>query len=76
MKRIAVKRRPNFGARVRETDFQFYEVDGETYWDESAYYAFSLQEVEANLEAPANELAALCLEAAGHIVTDERASSG
>jgi glutathionylspermidine synthase len=72
VRRIAVKPHPNLDARVRETDFRFHEIDGETYWDESAYYAFSLQEIETGLEAPANELAALCLEAAGRIVTDER----
>jgi glutathionylspermidine synthase len=72
VKRIAVRCRPNLDARVRETDFRFHEIDGETYWDESGYYAFSLQEIENDLEAPTGELAALCLEAAGRIVTDER----
>ncbi|WP_326785934.1 glutathionylspermidine synthase family protein [Streptomyces sp. NBC_00151] len=37
------------------------------YWDESAYYAFSLPEVEA-LEEVVEELHAMCLTAAGHIV--------
>ncbi|MET9408332.1 glutathionylspermidine synthase family protein [Streptomyces sp. NPDC002935] len=37
------------------------------YWDESAYYAFSLPEVEA-LEEVVEELHAMCLAAAGHIV--------
>ncbi|MER5947349.1 glutathionylspermidine synthase family protein [Streptomyces sp. NPDC001904] len=37
------------------------------YWDESAYYEFSLPEVEA-LEEVVEELHAMCLAAAGHIV--------
>ncbi|MFF3408475.1 glutathionylspermidine synthase family protein [Streptomyces sp. NPDC002742] len=41
------------------------------YWDESAYYAFSLPEVEA-LEEVVEELHAMCLTAAGHIVERER----
>ncbi|GHF48094.1 putative glutathionylspermidine synthase [Streptomyces mashuensis] len=41
------------------------------YWDESAYYAFSLPEVEA-LEEVVAELHAMCLEAAGHIVEENR----
>ncbi|WP_327353936.1 glutathionylspermidine synthase family protein [Streptomyces sp. NBC_01304] len=41
------------------------------YWDESAYYEFSLPEVEA-LEEVVEELHAMCLAAAGHIVAADR----
>ncbi|MCZ2527429.1 glutathionylspermidine synthase family protein [Streptomyces sp. HB2AG] len=41
------------------------------YWDESAYYVFSLPEVEA-LEEVVEELHAMCLAAAGHIVETGR----
>ena len=41
------------------------------YWDESAYYVFSLDEVEA-LEETVEELHAMCLAAAGHIVAEDR----
>ncbi|MER7347021.1 glutathionylspermidine synthase family protein [Streptomyces aurantiacus] len=41
------------------------------YWDESAYYVFSLPEVEA-LEEVVEELHAMCLAAAGHIVRQDR----
>ncbi|GHD51904.1 putative glutathionylspermidine synthase [Streptomyces mirabilis] len=41
------------------------------YWDESAYYAFSLPEVEA-LEEVVEELHRMCLAAAEHIVTENR----
>jgi glutathionylspermidine synthase len=41
------------------------------YWDESAYYVFSLAEVEA-LEEVVEELHTMCLTAAEHIVTEHR----
>ncbi|QIB44003.1 glutathionylspermidine synthase family protein [Streptomyces aureoverticillatus] len=41
------------------------------YWDESAYYVFSLPEVEA-LEDVVEELHAMCLTAADHIVREGR----
>ncbi|GGJ20450.1 glutathionylspermidine synthase family protein [Streptomyces brasiliensis] len=41
------------------------------YWDESAYYAFTLDEVEA-LELVVEELHRMCLAAAEHIVTEGR----
>ncbi|MFF3894842.1 glutathionylspermidine synthase family protein [Streptomyces sp. NPDC001812] len=41
------------------------------YWDESAYYVFGLDEVEA-LEEVVEELHRMCLAAAGHIVTADR----
>ncbi|MFE0105218.1 glutathionylspermidine synthase family protein [Streptomyces sp. NPDC059009] len=41
------------------------------YWDESAYYVFSLPEVEA-LEEVVEELHAMCLAAAEHLVARDR----
>jgi glutathionylspermidine synthase len=41
------------------------------YWDESAYYEFTLPEVEA-LETSVEELHAMCLGAAAHIVEHDR----
>ncbi|MFJ9925861.1 MULTISPECIES: glutathionylspermidine synthase family protein [Streptomyces] len=41
------------------------------YWDESAYYVFSLAEIEA-LEETVAELHAMCLAAAGHMVAHGR----
>lgn len=41
------------------------------YWDESAYYVFGLEEVEA-LEETVAELHRMCLAAAAHIVAEDR----
>lgn len=43
------------------------------YWDESAYYSFTLPEVEA-LEEVVEELHGMCLAAAAHIVEQDRFS--
>jgi glutathionylspermidine synthase len=32
--------------------FTFHYMDGELYWDESACYAFTMEEVERDLEEP------------------------
>ena len=49
MRRVAIKPRDNLAARASELGFDFLEFDGEPYWDESAYYAFTLAEIEDGL---------------------------
>jgi glutathionylspermidine synthase len=71
MRRVPIAPRTNLEARATELGFTFHARDGEIYWDESAYYEFSLEEIERDLEAPSHELAALCLELAGRICNDE-----
>jgi glutathionylspermidine synthase len=71
MRRIQTQPRPNLEARATETGFTFHAPDGAVYWDERAYYAFTLAQIERDLEAPSNELASLCLELAGRICGDE-----
>jgi glutathionylspermidine synthase len=71
MHRIATRQRANLDARIAEYGFTFHAAEGEPYWDESAYYAFTLDEIERDLEAPAKELAALCLDLVGRIYADE-----
>ncbi|HEX2727329.1 MAG TPA: glutathionylspermidine synthase family protein, partial [Beijerinckiaceae bacterium] len=46
-------------------------MKGEAYWDESAYYAFTLAQIEQDLEEPSRELHALCLELVSRAVRDE-----
>lgn len=72
MHRIRVQPRGNLDARVAETGFEIATVDGEVYWDESAYYGFTLAEIENDIEGPTAELAAMCLELAGRAVRDQR----
>ncbi len=72
MRRIAITPRANLDARAKEYGFSFHAQGDQIYWDESAYYAFTLEEIERDLEAPSNELASMCLELAGRICADER----
>jgi glutathionylspermidine synthase len=72
MKRISIRPRHNFEARAQETGFDFHATDGAVYWDESACYAFTLEQIEEHLEAPSQELAALCLDLVGRVAGDER----
>jgi glutathionylspermidine synthase len=47
-------------------------MDGQLYWDESAWYAFSLDQVEEDIEAAAAEMHELCLALVAEVVrTDE-----
>lgn len=45
---------------------------GEAYWDESAYYAFTLKQIEDDLEDPTAELHQMCLAAVDKVVTSEQ----
>jgi glutathionylspermidine synthase len=67
MKRIKIAPRANWQDRARELGFTFHSMNGETYWDESAYYAFSPAEMEREIEDPAQELEELCKQAVARI---------
>jgi len=72
MRRVSSEPRQNMHDRARETGFECITVDGEPYWDESAYYAFTLKQIEDDIEGPSGELAAMCLELVDRIVSDEQ----
>ncbi|WP_113911318.1 glutathionylspermidine synthase family protein [Roseovarius dicentrarchi] len=71
MQKITLPERPDWRDHAREVGFTFADMHGEPYWDETSAYAFSLEQIEADLEDPATELHAMCREAAAHIVADE-----
>jgi glutathionylspermidine synthase len=76
MERHTIEPRPDW-QRIVEAQGVVYPLtrfpDGSLrpYWDESAYYSFTLAEVEA-LEEVVEELHAMCLSAAAHIVAQDR----
>ncbi len=49
----------------------FHTLDGARYWDERAYYAFTLDEIEQQIEAPTGEIHAMCLELVKRAMNDE-----
>jgi glutathionylspermidine synthase len=71
MRRITCPERDDWCATAEGAGFDFHTIDGERYWDERAYYAFSLDEIERQIEAPTGEIDAMCLELVGHAVDDE-----
>lgn len=76
MERRTIEPRPGWQRTVEEQGLVYPLTrypDGSLrpYWDESAYYVFSLPEVEA-LEVVVEELHAMCLAAAEHIVKNDR----
>jgi glutathionylspermidine synthase len=71
MQRMTCPERGDWRATAEETGFDFHTIDGERYWDERAYYAFSLDEIEDQIEAPSAEIDAMCLELVSNAVDDE-----
>src|SRR3954471_10556918 len=72
MRRVSVRPRGNLLERARATGFELLSIDGMPYWDESAYYGFTLQQIEADIEDPTRELADLCLALVDRAIADER----
>ena len=72
MQRISCRERDDWQATAEACGFDFHTVDGARYWDERAFYAFTLAEIEEGIEAPTGEIDAMCRELCGSVVEDER----
>jgi glutathionylspermidine synthase len=72
MRRLTIDPRPGWENRAREIGFAYHTLGGEAYWDETAFYAFSLSEIEDRIEAATENLAALCMELVARCVRDEK----
>ena len=72
MRRITCPEREDWKRTATETGFLFAAPNGERYWDERAHYAFSLDEIERDIEAPTGEIEAMCRELVGRVVASER----
>jgi glutathionylspermidine synthase len=72
MQRIRCDERPDWRESAERVRFQFHTIDGERYWDERAYYAFTLKEIENDLEGPTAEIEAMCGEFVSRAIADER----
>ncbi|MDO5621366.1 MAG: glutathionylspermidine synthase family protein [Paracoccus sp. (in: a-proteobacteria)] len=72
MDRITLPERPDWRQKAEELGFTFADMHGEPYWDETSAYAFTLPQIEDDIEAPATELHAMCREAvATALASDE-----
>ena len=71
MQRLPCPERDDWRTTADDSGFDFHTIDGERYWDERAYYAFTLDEIERQIEAPTAEIDAMCLELVACAVDDE-----
>ncbi|WP_299975857.1 glutathionylspermidine synthase family protein [uncultured Pseudoteredinibacter sp.] len=71
MRRISIPERQNWKALAEDYGFHFHTMYGEPYWDESAYYEFTLEQIENDLEDPSEQLQTLCLEAVDEVLQRE-----
>ena len=70
MQRIFTTPRTNWQQKLEQVGFGFHSTDM-PYWDESAYYSFTLAEIE-QIEKATAELNDLCLEAVQYIIDKQR----
>lgn len=50
MKKILCAERHDWKQTAESLGFLFHTIDDEPYWDESAYYQFTLKQIENDLE--------------------------
>ncbi|WP_380786384.1 glutathionylspermidine synthase family protein [Sphingomonas sp. R86521] len=72
MKRIALDPRSDWRAQADAIGFVYHDTGGAPYWDESAAYAFTLAEIETDLEPAAEALHAMCLDLVDTVVRDQQ----
>lgn len=71
MLRLPTLARNNWQALAKEYGFHFHTMYGDTYWDESAYYQFSLNQIEEHIEKPTAEIHEMCLHVVSEAIKNE-----
>ena len=71
MQRIPIEQRPDWKEQAERLGFHFHTIDGETYWDESAYYAFTLRQIEDDIEPATQEIHDMALGLVDEVVGSE-----
>jgi glutathionylspermidine synthase len=67
MKRIPIEPRPRWQEEVERAGLLWHTADGRPYWNESAYYLFTADQID-EIEAATAELQALCMDAGQYIL--------
>ncbi len=70
MKRTKIEPRKDWESKVEALGFGFHTLES-IYWDESAYWTFSMPEIEA-IETATNELWEMCLKAVEHVIEKKK----
>ena len=63
--------RPAWRQQAESLGFRFHSIGGTPYWDESAHYRFTLEEIERDIEAPTQELHELCMDLVARALGNE-----
>jgi glutathionylspermidine synthase len=72
MKRVAHSPREALPQIAQGYGFGFTVIDGKTYWDESAYYQFTLAQIENDIEKPTQDINTMLLEAADKVIASDK----
>lgn len=71
MLRMPIAERSNWEELADEYGFKFHTMYGDKYWDESAYYQFTLSQIEEDIEKPTEEIHEMCLSVVEKVVSDD-----
>jgi len=66
MERLPGIERADWRRQAASVGFDFAFAESPPYWDESAYYRFTLTEIERDIEAASGELLSMCYQAVGY----------
>ena len=70
MERIATPSRFDWQEKVAAHGLDYHTIDGQAYWDETAYYSFTSSEID-ELETATAELHEMCIGAAKHVISNK-----
>ena len=71
MQRISIPQRPDLERVAAEHGYDFKDDGGIPYWNDTAYYKFSLRQIEKDLEASVREIEGMCYEILDRASADE-----
>jgi glutathionylspermidine synthase len=71
MLRVPTEPRADWRKAVESKGLLFHSIDGEPYWDETAYYLFEAAEID-QLESATAELDEMCQEVVEHVIESGR----
>ncbi len=72
MERIVAGERADWRELAGKMGFHFHTLQGVPYWDESAHYRLTLNEIERDLEGPTEELHEMCMDLVSRAVREEQ----
>jgi glutathionylspermidine synthase len=71
MQRISVPQRPGLMRTALAHGFEVDRSGGVLFWDETAYYRFTLHQIEEDIEGCAEDIHDMCVEVLNHAIEDD-----